>query len=85
MKKLYFADAYFYDCPTCRKPNVGKKYFAVFQKAEIGAAKSSGLFTYRCSHCKENHSSRSVLMRGEVVEVTEEEARASGIDFESKG
>jgi hypothetical protein len=85
MGKHYFSNAYFYVCPKCKKHNVGMKYFAVFEKAEIGVASGVGLLTYCCSHCKAHHSSASVLVNGEVTEVREVEARSNGVDFESKG
>ena len=83
MEKQYFCNVYYYDCPKCKKHNMGKKYFAVFEKAEIGAASRAGLPTYQCSHCKLHHSAASVLLNGDVVYVTEAEARSNGIDFES--
>jgi hypothetical protein len=85
MEKKYFADVYFYICPTCKQQSVEKAYFASFTKAEVGAARANGLYNYKCSKCGAIHRSDSVLVNGEVVEVSKEEAVASGLVFEFKG
>jgi hypothetical protein len=86
MDKKYYADVYFYVCPKCQRQVLGKMYFGVFQKSEIGATKLAGLITYRCPHPGCGHSSNHQLVNGEVVEVSPQEALSSGLlVFDSKG
>lgn len=65
--------------------SVGKMYFLIYQKPEIGQAKLEGLMKYRCSHCKAVHPSNRVMTNDEVHEVSKEEALVNGVDWESKG
>jgi hypothetical protein len=85
--KRYYADVYFYVCRQCKKQAVGKIYFGVFQKAEIGAAKKAGAFTYQCPNpaCRATYRSDHLLTSGEVMEVPEDEARSNGLVYESAG
>jgi hypothetical protein len=85
MAKKYFVDVYTYICPTCNKQSLEKAYFAIFAKAEIGTARSAGLYNYKCSNCGAIHRSDRVLVNGESNEVSKEEALANGLVFESKG
>ena len=83
MEKKYFVDVYFFNCPKCKQPAIGGLYFHVYQRAEIGAAKRTGLVSYKCQHCHSKFQSDSLLTNGEVSETTKEEAVSRGIDFES--
>jgi rubredoxin len=83
MEKKYFVDVYFYICPECKKQSLEKKYFAVFDKREIGQARMAGLLDYNCSQCGAVHNSKSIMVNGEVTEVSQDEAQNDGIGFES--
>jgi len=85
MVKKYFVDVYWFVCPKCKKQTVSKSYYCIFERAEIGAAKRSGLLTYHCTHCAASFSSKSITTNGEVSEVSREEAIAGGLAFESSG
>jgi hypothetical protein len=52
MEKTYYVDVYFGGCPNSRKQMMGKKYYALFESSEMGAAKGAGLITYTCNHCE---------------------------------
>jgi hypothetical protein len=84
-EKKYWVDVYYYQCPTCKKVSIGKTYFYIYQRPEIGQAKMNGLLKYKCIHCGTVHPSNRVRTNGEVVETSAEEALANGIDWESKG
>lgn len=66
---------------------LGKKYYALFELAEMGAAKGAGLITYTCTHkdCGASYRSNQLLTNGNEEQVSEEEARSNGLAFESKG
>lgn len=85
--KKYYADVYFYVCPSCKRQTLGKNYFALFDLAEMGAAKRAGMIKYRCIHadCNAVYGSDRLLTNGEAVEVSEGEARSNGLAYESKG
>jgi hypothetical protein len=87
MIKKYYGDAHFYVCQQCKKQAIGKLYFGVFQMAEIGAAKRAGAFTYQCPNpaCRATYRSDHLLTNGEVIEVSEDEARSNGLVYESAG
>jgi hypothetical protein len=87
MTKKYYADIFFYSCRDCHKPVIGKMYFAVFDRAEIGAAKQAGLVTYQCTHadCRTSYPSNRQMTNGEITEVPMAEALSEGLAFESKG
>jgi hypothetical protein len=84
--KKYYVDAYFYFCPTCQGQVLGKKYYALFELAEMAAAKRVGLITYTCSYlyCRASYPSDRLPTNDDVVEVSKEEALKNGLDFESK-
>jgi DNA-directed RNA polymerase subunit RPC12/RpoP len=87
MEKKYYGDAYFYRCKKCQRQVIGKKYYALYELAEMGAAKRAGLITYKCTYtdCGAEFRSNQMFTNGDVVEVSKDEALASGIVFESKG
>jgi DNA-directed RNA polymerase subunit RPC12/RpoP len=85
MEKKYYADAFFYVCRNCKKQTIGKHYYAIYELAEMGAAKRAGLLTFTCMHCGNSVTSDRQLVNGEAAPVSKEEALANGIDFESKG
>jgi hypothetical protein len=87
MPKKYYADAFFYNCPKCRRQVIGKKYYGLFELAEMGAAKAAGLITYKCTHndCGAPYPSDRLLIHGDVLEVSEQEALSNGLVFSSKG
>src|SRR5215813_6312040 len=87
MEKKYYADVYFYQCPRCRNQVLGKMYYALYDLAEMGAAKGAGLITYRCPHkgCGFESKSNHLLTNGEAVEVSRDEAISNGLVYESKG
>jgi hypothetical protein len=87
MEKKYFADAFFYICPKCKRQTMGKHYYGIFALPEMGAAKRAGLLTFTCMHedCKASYPSDRLLVNGEAVEVSKQEALANGLSFESKG
>jgi hypothetical protein len=85
MEKKYWVDVFYFPCPKCRKTSIGKTYFFIYEKAEIGQAKSNGLLKYTCIHCGASHPSDRVITNGEAMETSPDEALANGIDWESKG
>jgi len=87
MPMKYYGDAYFYNCPKCRRQVIGKHYYGVFELAEMGAAKGAGLVTYKCTHedCGASYSSDRLTTNGEALEVSEQEALSNGLAFQSKG
>jgi len=65
---------------------MGVNYYALFQLAEMGAAKRAGLIKYTCTYagCEASYSSDRVMTNGDVQEVSEQEARSKGLVFESQ-
>lgn len=85
MEKHFYEVAVFGGCPKCPAQIFNVFYVAVTQKAEIGAAKRSGVFTYKCGQCGTEVSSSKVMFNGEVREVSEGEAVSHGLAFTSSG
>ena len=59
--------------------SMGKTYFFIYEKPEIGQAKMNGLLKYKCIHCGAIHSSNRVITNGDVMETSKEEALANGV------
>ena len=87
MAKKFYADAFFYNCPKCRRRVIGKKYYGLFELAEMGAAKAAGLITYKCTYkdCGASYPSDRLLTSGDVLEVSEQLALSNGLVFNSQG
>jgi hypothetical protein len=83
MPLKYYGEVYIYNCPKCHKQAMGKNYYALSEKAEMGAAKNAGLIAYKCNHCGAIDS--AVRPNGETAEVSAEEALSGGLAFQSKG
>jgi hypothetical protein len=87
MEKKYFADAFFFICPrqNCKRQNVQVAYYLATSKAEIGAARRTGLLKYKCTHCQSIIGSDEVFTNGEINETSKEEALKKGLAWESAG
>jgi hypothetical protein len=86
-EKKYFADAIFFICPRqyCKKQVMQVLYFRAHSKAEVGAARREGLFSYFCPHCRNVIQSNEVHVNGEMNETSKEEALNNGLAWESAG
>ena len=83
--KRYYGEAHFYICPKCRKQVLSRQYYGLFDLIEMEAAKSAGLIRCTCPYCGACELWDRLKPKWETLEVSREEALATGLAFESKG
>ncbi|HST09046.1 MAG TPA: hypothetical protein VLL05_01620 [Terriglobales bacterium] len=83
MEKKYYVEAYRFACPETYIWEIGKAYFAVYEKGDIGQARQAGLLEYKCGRCGKKHLSKPLVVNGSVNETSEREARKAGLLWES--
>jgi hypothetical protein len=79
MKKKCFVDIFWFKCVACNRTNHQKAYYRLFEAAQVPEARRTGLLRYTCHHCKRAFSSQQVDVKGDVMEVSEQEALAKGL------
>jgi hypothetical protein len=85
MAAKFFVDIFWFKCAACNRSNHQKAYYRLFEKDQVTAARRNGLLTYTCHHCKRAFSSQGLDVRGDLLEVGEQEARAKGIVLDVAG